>query len=299
MGHIPRRKPTSGVQVVTDSASDIPEDLVAKHHIEIVPLTIRFGDKEFVDREELPPDAFWRQCAGTSSLPETAAPSPGAFRDAFGRAAASGMDGVVCVNISSGLSGTFQSASAALAALPDGSQVKLIDSTFGSMAHGLVVLAAAEAASAGASIDEVESAARAAVADIKGFFTLDTLENLRRGGRIGNAQALLGAILSIKPILENRGGVAELVSRQRTRKKALSSLVDVMGLQGATNTLAISHGDADDIDDFLERVSSAWPGVELIVSLMGAVLGTHLGKGAITISGRFPGAVPPAGPTRP
>lgn len=182
MGHIPRRKPTSGVQVVTDSASDIPEDLVAKHHIEIVPLTIRFGDKEFVDREELPPDAFWRQCAGTSSLPETAAPSPGAFRDAFGRAAASGMDGVVCVNISSGLSGTFQSASAALAALPDGSQVKLIDSTFGSMAHGLVVLAAAEAASAGASIDEVESAARAAVADIKGFFTLDTLENLRRGG---------------------------------------------------------------------------------------------------------------------
>ncbi|MHB8290611.1 MAG: DegV family protein [Acidimicrobiales bacterium] len=278
-----------GIQVVTDSASDLPEALVAKHNIEIVPLTIRFGNKEFVDQRELTPAEFWKRCAETSALPETAAPSPGAFQAAFEHAKANGKDGVVCVNISSGLSGTLQSATVGAAALPEGQEVRLVDSTFASMAQGLVVLAAAEAASAGASLDGVESVARSAIAGIKAFFTLDTLENLRKGGRIGNARALIGGLLSIKPTMENRGGVVELVSRQRTRSKALSSLIDVQRSNGEASVLAVSHGDATDIDDFLEKVSSTWPRVELIVSLMGSVLGTHLGKGSITLSGRFSG----------
>jgi len=237
-----------GIQVVTDSASDLPEALVAEHHIEIVPLTIRFDDEEFVDLQELTPTAFWKRCAETASFPETAAPSPGAFQAAFERAETSGKDGVVCINISSGLSGTLQSATTGAAALPGDPRIRLVDSTFGSMAQGLVVLAAAEAASADASLDEVESAARSAIAGIKGFFTLDTLENLRRGGRIGNARALLGALLSIKPLMESRGGVAELVSRQRTRRRALSSLIDAQRSNGGTSVLAVSHGDAVDID---------------------------------------------------
>src|SRR4051794_17388140 len=189
------------VRIVTDSACDLPEAACAELGIEVVPLTIRFGEREYVDRKELSTDAFWRELAASSVLPETAAPSVGAFEETFRRLTDEGADGIVCINLSAQLSATMQSAQVAAKALDGEIPIEIVDSQSASMGIGNLVLHAARRARAGASVAEIVAEVESRRAREHVFAALDTLEYLRKGGRIGGAQALLGSMLSIKPVI--------------------------------------------------------------------------------------------------
>lgn len=278
----------SGVRVVADTASDLPPELAGNHHIDLVPLTVRFGSEELVDRRDLSPADFWRRLATSSVLPETAAPSPGAFEEAFRRAADDGAEGVVCVTISSALSATYESARLAAGAVADTVEVRVVDSRAVSMAEGTVAIAAAEAAAAGKGLDDVVGAAEAMVPRTRTFAALDTLDNLRKGGRIGAAQALLGSMLSIKPIIEVTDGKVEPESKQRTRGKSLRYLADKVHQAGSVEHLTVLHGGAPDLDVLLDLLADAHPRDQIAVADVGAVIGTHAGPRVIGVTFAVP-----------
>lgn len=270
------------VHVVTDSACDLPPELAAELGIRIVPLTIRFADEEFVDRRDLTPAEFWARCAASPVLPETAAPAPGLFEDAFRAAATEGADGIVCINLSGRLSATIESARVAAKAVAADIPVRVIDSLSLTMGLGMMCVLAARAAREGASLEEVAAVVDDLVGRTRVFATLDTLENLKKGGRIGGAAALVGSVLSIKPVIEVRGGVVEQESKQRTRSRALAYLVDKVRSFGAVENLAIVHGNAPDVEEFRTLLASAYPG-EIVVSELGPVIGTHSGPRAMGV----------------
>ena len=272
------------VAVVTDSSSDLPAELAAAHGIEVVPLSIRFGAEELVDRRDLTPAQFWARCAASPVLPETAAPAPGAFQAAFEGAAERGADGVVCVTISSKLSATISAASAAATALEDRLPVRVVDSRSVTMGLGMIVLAAARAAEGGAGLDEVEATAEGLVARTRVYGTLDTLENLKKGGRIGAAQALLGSLLSVKPVIEVRDGEVEPGPKQRTRARALAWLAEKVAADAPTGQVAVISGEAPDVDTLYDLLSRHVPRDRLVLADLGAVIGTHAGPRTIGVA---------------
>lgn len=271
------------VRIVTDSACDLPEPLCEELGIEVVPLTIRFGDREFVDRKELSTDAFWRELEASSVLPETSAPSVGAFEETFRRLADDGADGIVCINLSPRLSATMQSAQVAAKALDGQTPVKIIDSLSASMGIGNLALYAARRARAGASLDEIVNEVETRRHHGHVFAALDTLEYLRKGGRIGGAQAMLGSMLSIKPIISVVEGAVEPAGRVRTRSKALRFLVDQIPT-GKVELISVLHADAPDLDEFLAMLTPAVPDAEVIVGKIGPVIGVHTGPRVMGIA---------------
>ena len=272
------------VRIVSDTACDLPAELVDDLGVLLVPLHIRFGTTELLDRQELSVKDFWARCAGSEQLPETAAPSPGAFSLAFETLAAQGADGVVCITLSSKLSATHEAAAQAARAFEKGIPVEVVDSYSVTLGEGLVVLAAAEVAAAGASIGEVVAAAASARDRLAVFGAIDTLENLRKGGRIGGAAAALGTVLSIKPVIQVRDGVVEQESRQRTRAKSLKYLVDKVRSAGPLERFAVMNADATDFAGFLELVQDVGSEHPRLVGDIGPVIGTHAGPGAIGLA---------------
>ena len=269
------------IGIVTDSACDLPAELADEQGIEIVPLSIRFGDDELVDREELTTAEFWQRCASTSELPSTAAPSPGRFEQAFRAHAERGASGVLTVCLSGALSATLQSAELAARAVADDIEVRVVDSRTVSLGLGTIALASAEKAAGGANLDELERNATELVERTRVFGALDTLDNLRKGGRIGNAKALLATALSIKPLIEVRDGVVEQHGKQRTRSKALAHLVaKVAEFEGRIERLAVLHAACPDADEFVEKLRPYAP-ADIIVGQIGSVIGTHAGQGTI------------------
>jgi DegV family protein with EDD domain len=290
------------VRIVTDSSCDLPAGIADELGITIVPLTIRFGDEEFIDRDELSTAEFWSRCVNTSKLPETAAPAPGQFEMHYRRLAAEGATGIVVVSLSGALSATLQSAQlAARSVQADATDeaagrldIRVLDSRSITMGLGTIALACARLARSGASIDEVEATAIDLIARTHVFGALDTLENLKKGGRIGNAKALLATALSIKPIIEVTGGVVEQGGKQRTRSKALAFLVDkVKSYDGAIENLAVLHADCSDVDEFVQMLQPYAP-TEIVVGEIGPVIGTHGGRGTIGVAFQVTGADRPA-----
>ena len=271
------------VRIVTDSACDLPESICEELGVEVVPLTIRFGDREFVDRKELSVDAFWRELGGSSVLPETAAPSVGAFEETFRRLSDDGADAIVCINLSARLSATMQSAQVAAKALEGTTPIEIIDSLSASMGIGNLVLHAARRARGGATLEEIVSEVNARRERGHVFAALDTLEYLRKGGRIGGAQALLGSMLSIKPIISVIDGAVEPAGRVRTRSKALRFLVDQVPV-GKVEIISVLHANAPDIDEFLEMLAPAVPDAEVTVGAIGPVIGVHTGPRVMGIA---------------
>ena len=267
------------IRIVTDSSCDLPEDVLERHRIAVVPLTIRFGTEEFVDREQLSKDEFWRRLTEGDVLPQTAAPSVGRFQEAFHRLSNEGADGVVVICISSRISATHQSAVLAAEQFPGGVPVRVIDSGLVSAALGLVAIEAAELAATGVGVDAVEQTAREAAASTNLFATLDTLEFLKRGGRIGSAQAFFGNLLDIKPIISFKDGAVEASGRVRTRRKALAAVVDhVAGLGDRIRRFGVIHSDPADLDEFLTSLRSVRD-EDPLVARLGPVVGTHAGPG--------------------
>jgi len=221
-------------------------------------------------------------------LPETAAPSPGAFEQTYRRLADEGADGIVAIVISGDLSATGQAAELAAQAVKDVIPVRVIDSRSVSMGQGLIAVAAARLAAAGKGMDDVAGAATDLVPRTHVYGALDTLENLKKGGRIGGAQALLGSMLSIKPIIEVKDGKVEPESRQRTRSKALAYLAEKVSGQERIEQLAVLHGSAPDVEEFLDMISRKYPRDEVIVGEVGAVIGAHSGPRVIGVAFTLP-----------
>ncbi|MGH9150865.1 MAG: DegV family protein [Acidimicrobiales bacterium] len=278
-----------GVHIVSDTASDLPPELAEEHGIELVPLTVRFGAEELVDRRDLAPADFWDRLATSPVLPETAAPSPGAFEEAYRRAAGGGAAGVVCVTISSSLSATYEAARLAAEAVSPDVAVRVVDSRAVSLAEGTIALVAARLAAEGKGLDEVVAGAEAMVPRTRTFAALDTLDNLRKGGRIGAAQALLGSMLSIKPVIEVAGGEVEPESKQRTRGKSLRYLADKVRQASPVEDLWVVHGRAPDVDELVALLAELHPRDQIAVAEIGAVIGTHGGPRVIGVTYTVPG----------
>ncbi|MBJ7368378.1 MAG: DegV family protein [Ilumatobacteraceae bacterium] len=271
------------VRIVTDSSCDLPQAMADALRIRIVPLSVRFGDTEYIDRTTITATEFWSKCAASATLPETAAPSPGSYEETYRSLAAEGATAIVVVALSSDLSATMQSAELAARAVAPGIDVRIVDSRNASMGLGLTVLACAELAATGASADEVVARAQSVIPRTRVFAALDTLDNLKKGGRIGGAKAMLATVMSIKPLISITNGLVEEAGKQRTRSKALAHLVDILRNQEVPiERLSILNAQCSDIDAFVAMVKEVYTG-EIIVGDIGAVIGTHAGQGTIGI----------------
>ncbi len=264
------------IRIVTDSASDISLEEAASLNIEIVPLAIRFGESEYTDLIDLSVSDFYAKMAESELLPSTAAPSPGAFEAAFKRCQEAGADGVICINLSLALSATGQAAQLAADAFSEILPVRCIDSKSISSGLGTIIRRAAAAAANGQSMDEIEALVENLAKRTRIFATLDTLDNLKKGGRIGGATAMVGTMLQFKPCLDLSSGEVVEAGRQRTRKKSLLWLREVLENAGSVEDLCIIHGDAPDVQEFEDSISDIVPdGIR--INQLGAVIGTHGG----------------------
>jgi DegV family protein with EDD domain len=271
------------VRIVTDSACDLPQGLADELGIAIVPLSIRFGSEEFIDRRDLTTAEFWQRSAASPVLPETAAPPPGLFEQTYRELIADGATGIVVINLSGGLSATLQSAELAARAVADEVSIAVVDSQSCTLGLGTIVLAAARFAKGGASFDDVQAHAVDLASRTKVWGALDTLDNLKKGGRIGGAKAMLASVLSIKPIVEVRNGKVEEGGKQRTRSKALAFLVEKLQSSGEVDNLAILQADCTDVEQFVAMLRPHYSG-EIIVGDIGPVVGSHTGRGTIGLA---------------
>jgi DegV family protein with EDD domain len=272
------------VRIVTDSACDLSEEEATSLGIEVVPLTIRFGNEEYVDREQLTTRQFYEKLASHSDLPQTAAPAPGAFAAAFKKLRDEGASDVVCINLSSALSATMQAAQNGATAVAGEVPVRVLDSKSITGGLGTIVLRAADAAANGASVDDIATVVDGLIARQRIYGTLDTLDNLKKGGRIGGAQALLGSMLSIKPLVDLSSGAVEEAGRTRTRKKAFAWLRDAVVRSGEIENLRVIHGEAPDIDDFLAMLADEVDLSTVQIGSIGPVIGTHGGPRVVGVA---------------
>ncbi|MAT05702.1 MAG: EDD domain protein [Acidimicrobiaceae bacterium] len=272
------------VRIVTDSSCDLPESVVSELGVRVVPLSIRFGDEEFIDREQLSTEEFWRRCAAQDTLPETAAPAPGQFETVYRELGDDGATGIVVISLSGKLSATMQSAQLAARSVSDVVDVRVVDSRSVTLGVGTMVIAAARSAAEGATLDEIEQQATDRAERTHVFGALDTLDNLKKGGRIGGAKALLATALSIKPIVEVVDGEVAQAGKQRTRSKALKFLVDKVASYGDdVHDLAVLHAACDDVDEFVAMLQPHYAG-EIVIGDIGPVIGTHAGQGTIGVA---------------
>ena len=272
------------IRIVTDSASDISLEEAEDLGIEIVPLSVRFGEAEYTDLVDLSVSDFYQKMAESDLLPSTAAPSPGAFEAAFKRCAEAGAEGVICINLSLALSATGQAAQLAADALADTLPVKCIDSKSITSGLGTIIRKAAGAAKDGGSMDEIVALVENLASRTRIFATLDTLENLKKGGRIGGAKAMLGTMLQFKPCLDLSSGEVVEAGRQRTRKKSLIWLKEVLESEGEISELSIIHGDAPDVEEFATLISDIVPRDQIRINQLGAVIGTHGGPRVLGVT---------------
>jgi DegV family protein with EDD domain len=266
----------AGVRIVTDSSCDLSSQEAEELGIEVVPLSIRFGAEEYTDRRDLSVEDFYKKMAANDQLPETAAPAPGAFEQAFRNAADGGADAIVCVNLSSQLSATMQSAQNAAKGF-DAIPVRVLDSRSITSGLGTQARLAAKAASDGADLDAVVALLDDLIERTRVFGALNTLENLKKGGRIGGAKALLGSVLSIKPLIDISTGAVEEAGKARTRRKAFQWLHERIRADGAVEELSILHGEARDVDDLLALLAPDYPEGSIRTGKIGPVIGTHGG----------------------
>lgn len=273
----------AAVAVVTDSGCDLDPEVAKAAGVEVVPLHVRFDSKDFLDQVELSREEFWARCEAGRDLPSTAAPSTGAFQEAFLRSAEAGASAAVCVSLASALSATHQAALAAAEAVRSSIEVVVVDSGSASLAQGLCVLEASRAAGEGADLAAVVDLARSAASRCRLFGTLATLDYLKRGGRIGAVKALVGQVLSFKPVIELRDGEVRLVGRARTRGRAMTATFDAVAACGKLDRVAIVHSGAADLSQVMAAVEERGWG-EPMVAVFGPTVGTHVGPGAIALA---------------
>ncbi|RST21267.1 DegV family protein [Streptomyces sp. WAC04770] len=270
------------VAVVTDSTAYLPPRTMERHGITAVPLTVVLGDQALEEGTEISARSLAQALQKRHSV-TTSRPSPEVFAATYRAAAEAGADALVSLHLSAEFSGTYDAA--LLAAKDAPIPVRVVDTGMVAMALGFCALAAAESAEAGGTLDEVVAAAEKRAAGTSAYFYVDTLEYLRRGGRIGTAQALLGSALAVKPILQLDGGRIEMLEKVRTASKAIARLEEIVAERagGAAVDIAVHHLAAPERAERLaERLRERVPGLaDLHVSEVGAVIGAHTGPGLL------------------
>jgi DegV family protein with EDD domain len=275
----------SRVAIITDSTADLAPAAAAAAGLRVVPLFVTFGDEEFRVGVDLSTEQFWaRMLAPDAPFPTTAAPSPGTFRETFEACFAEGADAIVCPTIGSKLSATFGSATLAAQALPD-REIHVIDTGSTSMSTGIPALVAAEMAAAGTPAAEIAAAIRDRLPDVDLYVAVDTLEYLRKGGRLSAARTAIGTVLSVKPIITVVDGLVTMAEKPRTRVKARERVIELITAR-PIERLAILHtptSPADEVDAFRAALVARIPGgidpAHVSTGLIGASTGPHLGPG--------------------
>ncbi len=268
------------VRIVTDSTADLTKEQQQAAGITVVPLNVHFGDQVFRDHVDLTTDEFFRRLKASPQLPRTSQPAVGVFEEAYRTLRQNG-DEIVSVHLSSKVSGTYNSALMAAKEV-DEEAIEVVDSLSTSMALGFMALEGARLARAGKDRATIAERLRSAVPKARVICVVDTLTYLERGGRIGKARALLGSLLNFKPILQLKDGEVVPVGRARGRPQALSRLVELLQRDGRVSQLAIMHGAAHaDAERLRQRVAASYPGLDILLTETGAVLGTHTGPGVI------------------
>jgi len=271
------------IRIVTDSTSDILPDEAERLGIDVVPLTVRFGEEQFRDGVDLTPDAFYRRLPTTSVQPSTSQPTPEQFAEVYRRHVGAG-DSVVSIHISALLSGTLQSASLAAQEFPAGA-VRVLDSLTVSAGMQFLVRGALGDVSSGCTSDEVEERIISRRDRVIMYVLLDTLTYLQRGGRIGRAQRFLGGILNVRPLLCVREGEVHPETRVRSRQQGITKMVDIAAALRPLDGLAAFHCGAPELLTLIEPLLRAdHPGVELTSGQLGAVVGTYSGPGGVGIA---------------
>jgi DegV family protein with EDD domain len=271
------------VAIVTDSTADLAPETAAAAGIRVVPLFVRFGAEEFRVGVDITTEQFWaRMLAPDAPFPTTAAPSPGTFQATFEACFAEGADAIVCPTIGSKLSATFQSATLAARALPD-REIHVIDTGSTSMSTGIPAQLAAEMAAAGATGSEIAAGVRDRLSDVDLFVAVDTLEYLRKGGRLSAARAAIGTLLSVKPIITVRDGIVVMAERPRTRANARERVIELI-TAAPIERIAFLHTSTsthEEVQAFCDRLLARVPGgidpAHISVGLIGASTGPHLG----------------------
>jgi fatty acid kinase fatty acid binding subunit len=271
------------VGVVTDSSCDLPQPLADELGLRIVPLTVRFGTAEYLDRRDLTPSEFWARCAASPVAPETAAPAPGMFEALYRRLAEAGADGVLAVTVSGMLSGTAQSAQLAARSVEHLIRVEVVDSRTVSAGLGMIAAAAAREAQSGVDLDRLLRHTLDLSERTEVWAMLDSLHGLRQGGRVGATKAAIAEAFSVKPIVQVRDGHIERRGRIRTRTRALEALVAKVRAAGPLTTLGVLHADAGDVDGFVEALAPLAPG-PITVTDVGPVIGSHCGRRAVGVA---------------
>ena len=268
------------VAIVTDSTAYLPEEYRKQYEITVVPLSVIWGNEVYRDGVDIQPNEFYKRLVESKVMPSTSQVTPAAFQSTFQSLLEHGFD-VLGIFVSSKISGTFQSAVQARDMLANAAQkIGLVDSLWTTMAMGMPVLTAARAAQAGEHLAECQKIAKNACAHIGVLFVMETLEFMRRGGRIGGAQAFLGTALNINPVLEMVNGQIEAVERIRTKQKAIQRVVEIVTarIKGKMPIrLAATH--AND-----EAASKQLDPIEVFSSPFSPVIGTHTGPGTVALS---------------
>ena len=273
------------IRIISDSASDLPEAIARKYNITLVPLTFSIGDQEFTDRTSMTTQEFWQRCSESPVLPQTAAPAPGKFAEAYKKLVAEGATGILMVGLSRELSATMQSAETGAKESGLNVPIKFVDSRSASMGEGINVIVAAQmlAQNPSISLDELATATAKWCEKTKLYGALDTLENLKKGGRVSGAKAFFASALAIKPIVEIHEGKIVEGGKERTRSKALAFLVEKVKSAGPITNLAVLHAQCSDLDAFVEQLKGVYSG-EIIVGDVGSVIGSHTGIGTMGVT---------------
>ncbi len=274
------------VAVITDSTAYLPEEIVKALDLHIVPLTLHWEGETYRDGVDIRAEEFYERLAHADTLPTTSQTTVGEFERLFTELLEDDF-AVIAILISSGISGTVDSAQQAKEAFPD-APITVVDSRLVSMALGFMVMTVARAAQDGASLAECQAIAEEVYPKIGVYFTVDTLKYLNKGGRINTAKRLLGAALNIKPIMEIRGGKIELVESARSRKKAINRLLELtekgIGGQEPVRISTFHAAAEEDHQKLMEQAVEKFDPVETITTFVSPVIGAHTGPGTLSIA---------------
>jgi DegV family protein with EDD domain len=270
------------VAFVTDSASDLDQAVASSDGIRIVPLSVTFGDESFRAGVDLSTEEFWkRMTAPNAPYPKTAASSPGEFKRVYDEAFADGAEAIVSIHVSGLLSGAFKSAEIARGMLAD-REIHLVDSQGASMAEGLLAYMGLDMAKIGVSAAEIARVLSDRASDLRMYVSLETLEYLKKGGRISGTRAAIGNLLSVKPIIKVAAGVVDTAETPRTRAKSRERCIELICAR-PIERLAILHTMAPDVDEFRAEVvrRAGLDASTVMVSVVGPSVGPHLGPGCV------------------
>ena len=274
------------VRIVTDSTVDIPTEQAEAAGITVVPLTVFFGDDAYLDGIELDNPLFYEKLQANKVLPTTSQPSPAKFHEAYTRVIEEGADGILSIHLSSHLSGTYQSAHTASESLPEDLRkvpIEVIDSLTISAGMSRAVFLAAREAREGLALEEIKAHVLDELARTTILAVLDTLEYVRRSGRIGGASAMLGNMLSVKPIISLKEGAVVPVERPRTRSKAFARIAQLITDMGPIEAISIAESNEELGQQLAEALKETYTG-EIPRYKLGAALGTHTGPGTVAVA---------------